>query len=120
MESFHFTLGVAEKVGKVSIKILNFASLLMGMSVPSRRTTKFIWSIWGVTANTVIIYAIFVNTQEMVVLFSFRRSTDLLLKTLDITIRKHLMLKMESSYLFVMVSIEQKYSCFSHSLKLGM
>lgn len=82
----HFTLlyGLIEKVGKASIKILNFASLLTGMRAPSRGIFKFVVNILGVvTTSTVIIYAVFMNTQEMVVLFSFR-SAGLLLKTLDI------------------------------------
>lgn len=76
---------LVEKVGKVSIKIFNFASLLIEMRAPNRGI--FILNILRVvTNNFVIIYAIFMNTHEMVVLSSFRRSIDLLLKTLNITI----------------------------------
>lgn len=54
------------------------------MRAPSRGIFKFVVNILGVvTTSTVIIYAVFMNTQEMVVLFSFR-SAGLLLKTLDI------------------------------------
>ena len=64
------------------------------MRAPSRGIIKFVVNILGAIAtNTVITYVIFMNTQEMVVLFIFRRRTDLLLKTLDITTKKHLMLK---------------------------
>jgi hypothetical protein len=85
-----FTLlyGLIEKVGEVSIQVLNFATLLTGLKAP-RRITKFVLNLLGVvTTNAVIIYAIFMNTQEMVILSA--------LETLDITVKKHLLLKTEN------------------------
>lgn len=74
--------GLAEQVGKVSIKILNFTSLLTGMSVPSRSIPQFVLNILEAKTNSVIFYTIFVNTQETVVLFQFQKEYSLLLKHL--------------------------------------